>query len=74
MLQRVDKSSGVGGSLSCCSNEAGTSDSSKVEDVRYDDGDDAECYTDDSQCVNTRVALGDPKGMQKVLPNPSLNR
>ena len=44
----VDKILGVGDSLSCGSDGAGTSDS-KVEGVRCDDGDDAECYTDDSQ-------------------------
>ena len=59
----VDNSSGVGDSLSCGSDEAGTSDSSKVEDVRYDDGEDAECYTDDSQRQYSAVNNG---GLQET--------
>jgi hypothetical protein len=59
----VDKSFGVGDSLSCGSDEAGTSDSSKVEGVRCDDGDDAECYTDDSQRQYSAVNNG---GLQEA--------
>ncbi len=54
----VDNSSGVDDSFSCGSDEAGTSDSSKVEGVRCDDGDDAECYTDDSQRQYSAVNNG----------------
>ncbi len=45
------------------SDEAGTSDSSKVEGVRCDDDDDAECYTDDSQRQYSAVNNG---GLQEA--------